>query len=416
MFKKTGLLTGVLSLGVVLAACGNNGNDGNGNAENNDGAANDTNNTADNADGNAADDGEAVDVDPQEWRFIVEETEGQVQYVYAQEFADLVSEKSDGALTIDVYEFGALGSEVDQVEQLTDGVVEFAIISPGFTGTLVPEGNIFALQFLFTDDQQMNQDILNESEAINEHLTPLYEEQGIMPLSFWTEGAMQWTGNSELRTPSDFEGFQMRTQESPLILESYSAYGANPTAMSWGELYTGLQQGAVDGQENPIFFIADANFNEVQDHMTISNHNMYVTMTTANPDFYNGLDEDTRGIIDEAVEEMRERGFDIQEEQNNDFLSQIEDDDENPTEIYELSEDERDEFRELALPVRDFYRENGGDEAGTILDMLEEEIEEMSGEDIGAGEGENNAGNDAEMNDNAVNDEDEEMNDAENNG
>lgn len=406
MFKKTGLLTGALSLGLVLAACGNDGDE---NMGNNDEMGNNTdNNMNNNADENAANDGEAVDVEPQDWRFVVEETEGQVQYVYAQEFAELVSEKSDGALTIDVYEFGALGSEVDQVEQLTDGVVEFAIISPGFTGTLVPEGNIFALQFLFTDDQQMNQDILNESEAINDHLAPLYEEQGIMPLSFWTEGAMQWTGNSELRTPEDFQGFQMRTQESPLILESYSAYGADPTAMSWGELYTGLQQGAVDGQENPIFFIADANFNEVQDHMTISNHNMYVTMTTANPDFYNGLDDDTRGIIDEAVEEMQERGFDIQEEQNNEFLSLIEDDDENPTEIYELSEDERDQFRELALPVRDFYRENGGDDAAMILDMLEEEIEDFSGEDIGAGE----SGNDAD--DNAMDDEEDAENDLDN--
>jgi tripartite ATP-independent transporter DctP family solute receptor len=376
MFKKTGLLTGALTLGLVLTACG--GNDGGNNGGN---GGDNTNEAGNNADAGAENDseGEAVDVEPQEWRFVVEETQGQVQYVYAQEFADLVSEKSDGALEIDVYEFGALGSEVDQVEQLTGGVVEFAIISPGFTGTLVPEGNIFALQFLFTDDQELNQEILNDSEAINEHLAAKYEEQGIMPLSFWTEGAMQWTGNSELRSPEDFEGFQMRTQESPLILESYEAYGANPTAMSWGELYTGLQQGAVEGQENPIFFIADANFNEVQDHMTISNHNMYVTMTTVNPDFYEGLDEATQGIIDESIEEMRQRGFDIQQEQNDEFLSQIEDDDENPTEIYELSEDERDAFRELALPVRDYYRENGGDDAEMILDMLEEEIEEAGG-------------------------------------
>ncbi|MFC4737108.1 DctP family TRAP transporter solute-binding subunit [Bacillus daqingensis] len=392
MMKKTGLITGALSLSLVLAACGGN-DEGNGN-EGNDGADN-------NAGGNEeAADGEAADVEPQQWRFVVEETQGQVQYVYAEEFAELVSEKSDGALEIDVYEFGALGSEVDQVEQLTDGIVEFAIISPGFTGTLVPEGNIFALQFLFTDDQEVNQDILNESEAINDHLAARYEEQGIMPLSFWTEGAMQWTGNSELRTPDDFQGFQMRTQESPLILESYRAYGASPTAMSWGELYTGLQQGAVDGQENPIFFIADANFNEVQDHMTISNHNMYVTMTTVNPDFYNGLDDATRGVIDEAVEEMRQRGFDIQEEQNEEFLAQIEDDEENPTEIYELSEDERDAFRELAIPVRDIYRdEEGGEEGEMILDMLEEEIAEMSGEDPTETDGDNEADNaDAEDN------------------
>ncbi|QKS72171.1 DctP family TRAP transporter solute-binding subunit [Paenalkalicoccus suaedae] len=374
MMKKTGLLTGAVSLSLLLAACGG-GNDGN-DATGGNNAGN--NGNAGNADAGNTD---TSDIAAQDWRIVVEETQGQVQYEYAQEFANLLNEKSDGALTLDVYEFGALGSEVDQVEQLQQGIIEFAVISPGFTGTLVPEGNIFALQFLFPDDQEVSQEILNDSEALNVDLAEKYVEQSIMPLSFWTEGAMQWTGSTPIQTPEDFEGFQMRTQESPLILESYRAYGADPTAMSWGELYTGLQQGTVDGQENPIFFIADANFNEVQDHMTISNHNMYVTMTTVNPDFYNGLDEATQSIIDESIEEMKQRGFDIQAEQNEEFLSIIEDDTDNPTEIYELSEDERDAFRELAVPVRDFFRDDVGEDGAMILDKLEEEIAEMSGDE-----------------------------------
>ncbi|WP_096190024.1 DctP family TRAP transporter solute-binding subunit [Evansella halocellulosilytica] len=361
MFKKKGLFASILSLSLVLAACGGGDDD-------------DTN--GDNGDtGDDTDEGAAEEVEAQEWRFVTEETEGQVQNVYAEEFADLVHEKSDGQITIDVYGFGELGSEVDSVESLANGVVEFAIISPGFTGTLVPEGNIFALQFLFPDDQELSQQILNESEAINGLLREKYEEQNILPLAFWTEGAMQWTGSSPLHNPDDFNGFQMRTQESPLILESYEAYGANPTAMSWGELYTGLSQGAVDGQENPIFFIEDANFHEVQDHLTISNHNMYVTMTTVNPDFYHGLDDATRAIVDEAVEEMRDRAFEIQEEQNGAALDLIEAATDTPTEVYELSEDEREQFRELAVDVRDYFRENGGDDAEEILDLLIEEIE-----------------------------------------
>lgn len=366
MIKKKGLLASVMSLGLVLAACGGDNNENGNNA----GGDNDP-------DGNGNNGGEQVEA--QEWRFVTEETEGQVQMVYAEEFAELVNEKSDGQITIDVYGFGELGSEVDQVEQLQQGIVEFAIISPGFTGTLVPEGNIFALQFLFDDDQELNQQVLNESEAINTHLAEKYEEQGIMPLSFWTEGAMQWTGNSPLQTPDDFQGFQMRTQESPLILRSYEAYGANPTAMSWGELYTGLQQGAVEGQENPLFFIEDANFHEVQDYLTISNHNMYVTMTTVNPDFYEGLDEATQNIVDEAIEEMRDRGFDIQQEQNDAALELIEEATDTPTEVIELTEEERDEFRELAGEARDYFRENGGDDAEMILDMLIDEIEEAQG-------------------------------------
>ena len=359
MLKKAGLLTTALSLGVVLAACG--GDDNN-------------NSAGENVD---PDDVSADDLEPQEWRMVTEETEGQVQMVYAEEFADTLNELSDGQITLDVYGFGELGSEVDQVEQLSTNIIEFAVISPGFTGTLVPEGNLFALQFLFPDDQRLAQDILNESEAINSMLRDKYEEHSITPLAFWTEGAMQWTGNSPLQTPEDFDGFQMRTQESPLILRSYEAYDANPTAMSWGELYTGLQQGQVEGQENPLFFIEDANFHEVQDHLTISNHNMYVTMTTVNTEFYNGLDDATRAIVDEAVEQMRDRAFEIQEEQNEGALDRIEEATETPTEVYELTEEEREMFRERAIPVRDFYRENEGDDAAEILDTLLDEMEEM---------------------------------------
>lgn len=314
-----------------------------------------------------------------DWRFVTEENEGQVQYEYAMEFAERLNEKSDGRINMDVFEFGGLGSEVDQVEQLQNGAVEFAIVSPGFTGTMVEEGQIFSLQFLLPDDQEVTHDLLNESEALNEDLAALYEENGILPLSFWTEGATQWTGNRELTEPEDFEGFRMRTQDSPLNQRSYEAYGADPTVMSAGDLYGAMQQGTVDGQENPIFFIQDSSYHEVQDYMTISNHNTYVAMTTVNPDFYNELPEDIQGMIDETVDEMRDESYALQERLNEELLTDIEENTDTPTEITELTEEQRDAFRELAIPQREFYAENSGDNAEAILEKLEEEIEEMDG-------------------------------------
>ncbi|WP_100373894.1 TRAP transporter substrate-binding protein DctP [Bacillus sp. FJAT-45037] len=312
-----------------------------------------------------------------DWSFVVEETEGQVQYVYAQEFAELVNEKTDGQVNIDVYDFGSLGSEVDQVEGVQQGLYEMGIISPGFTGGLVPEGQVFSLQFLFPDDQEVTQDILNTSEALNTHLVELYEAQSIKPLAFISEGAMQWTGNRELRTPEDFNGFKMRTQSSPLMMETYGAYGADPSPLSWSELYVSLDRNTVDGQENPIFFIEDASFHEVQDHMTISNHNTYVAMVTINPDIYNGLPDDIRASIDEAVEEMRPRGFEIQAELNEELLDSIINDTDNPTEVIELTEAEREAFSELQMPTRDFFRDEIiGDQGREMFDLLLEEIAE----------------------------------------
>ncbi|KHF38475.1 C4-dicarboxylate ABC transporter [Halalkalibacter okhensis] len=312
------------------------------------------------------------------WNFVTEEMEGQVQFEYAREFADLLAEKSDGRINMEIYEFGGLGSEVDQVEQMQDGIVEFAIMSPGFTGTMVTEGQLFALQFLFTDDMALNQEILNTSEALNVHLSKKYEEHNIKPLAYFTEGAMQWTSNKPLQSPEDFQNFKMRTQESPLIMESYKAYGADPTAMSWSELYTSLDRNIVDGQENPIFFIEDASFNEVQDYMTISNHNIYVAMLTVNPNFYDSLPDDIKKMIDETVEEMRPIAYDLQDKLNREMLESIRENETHSTEIIELSEAERDAFRQLALPVREYFiNEVVGEDGKELLDMLQKEIEEV---------------------------------------
>ncbi|SFP51747.1 TRAP transporter substrate-binding protein DctP [Salibacterium halotolerans] len=362
------LLGTALSSSLVLTACGGGGSEES------------SGDSGGDAGGNSGGGGEeeAAGGETYEWRFVTEESQGQMQYEYASEFASRLEEKSDGQISIEVFEFGGLGTEVDQVGQLQSGAVEMAIISPGFTGTMVEEGQVFALQFLLPDNQEDVHQLLETSEALNEDLAALYEEQNIMPLSFFTEGFMQWTGNKKLVEPSDFEGFTMRTQNSPLIQQSYGQYGADATVMSAGDLYTGLQNGTVDGQENPIFFIADSSYHEVQDHMTISNHNSYVAMMTVNPGFYNGLPEEIQGMIDETVEEMRDVGFDIQDELNSKLLSDIKNNEDTPTEVTELTSEQRDAFRELAMPMRDYYRENAGDQAGAILDKLESEIAEIN--------------------------------------
>ena len=339
----------IFVLGILLAACGGNGDGG------------------DNASG-----GEGQTYN---WKFVTEEVDGQVQYEYAEEFAKRMKEKSDGAVNIEVYEFGGLGSETDQVEQLQSGTVEMAVMSPGFTGNMVKEGQIFALHFLFPESVEKTQQILNDSEALNTDLREKYEEHSISPLSFWTEGAMQWTSSKEITEPADFENFKMRTQTSPLILESYKAYGAEPTPMSWSELYTALDRGTVEGQENPIFFIGDASFYEVQDYMTLSNHNNYVAMTTVNTDWYEGLNDEMKTMVDETTQEMQEWVFEEQKKQNEEYLKTIKEDTENPTEIVELTDEQRQMFKDKAMPVRDYYRNEVSTVDGQILDKLQEEIE-----------------------------------------
>lgn len=356
-------------------ACGGESEEGNGDADNGDNGSEETGENG--SEGNGE---ETADIAPDTWRFVTEEVSGQVQYEYAAEFAKRMSEKTDGAITIEPYEYGGLGSTEDQVELLQQGGVEMAVMSPGFTGGMVKEGQIFALHFLFPDSTETTQEILTNSEALNTDLRKKYEEFNISPLAYWTEGGTQWTSSVPIKTPEDFEGLKFRTQSSPLILNSYEAYGAEPTALDWSELYTALENGTVEGQDNPIFFIGDASFHEVQDYMTISNHNNYVAMTTVNTDWYNGLDENVKKLVDETVKEMQTWVYDEQERQNAEFLEIIKNDEENPTEVIELTEEQRQAFKELALPVRDYYREEVSTVDGAILDKLVEEIDAATAE------------------------------------
>lgn len=313
----------------------------------------------------------------EEWLFITEETGEQVQMQYANEFKKRIEEKTDGDVKVTTYEFGGLGTETDNVVALQEGQVQLAVTSPGFIGNTVKESQIFGLHYLFPDSVEETQKILNESEAINVDLVKQYEAIGLKPLSFWTEGFMMWTSSKPVTSIDDFKNFKMRIQGTKLQEEAWKAYGGTPQTMSWGDLYTGLENGTVDGQDNPIFFIYDASFHEVQDYMTLSRHNNYVATTTVNMEWFDDLSEEHQKLVEETIDEMQDWIFEEQKKQNEHFLEQIEN---SGTEILELSEEELAEFKEASMSVRDFYREEVSTVDGAILDKLEQEIEEITGE------------------------------------
>lgn len=358
--KFVWMFISIVTLSLLLAACGGDSDDG----------------------GDAGSDGGSSngEFEEQEWRFVSEEVPGEVQYEYTAEFANRISEKTDGAITVEPIEYGGLGSEADQAQMLQQGGVELAVMSPGFTGGQIQDGQIFSLHYFFPSDQELVQQILTESEALNQDMRAKYEEHSITPLSFWTEGAMAWTSNVGIESPSDWEGLNMRVQESPLIRESYAAYGATVQAMSQSELYTALDRGTVDAQENPLFYIESASFNEVQDTLTLSNHNNYVAMTTVNTGWYNDLDDNVKEVLDETVEEMQEWVFEEQLEQNQAALEAMENDPDNPIEVIELTDDQIAEFTEVAEPVHQYYREEVTGIDPEIFDKLQQEIADIAGE------------------------------------
>src|SRR5699024_724762 len=304
------------------------------------------------------------------------EGQGDVQDLYANKFKELIEEETDGRISVDVYTAGTLGTNMDVLQSLQTGAIELAITSPGFSGDVIPESNIMSIPFLFSDNLEVNKKVLNESEALYGPLAEKYEEKGLVPFKFWLEGFMWWTGNQQITTPDEMQGVKLRTMPSNLIISSYEYMGASPQDTDSGEIYTMLQTKGIDAQENPLVYIVNSNFLEVQDYLMDSKHHIYTTVTAANQDFFEGLSEEDQEIITDVVEEVNEWSFTMQDEESEKALEAAKDMD---IEIIELTSEQREAFKELSLPVREDYAAES-DTAKEILEILEKEIEEAEEE------------------------------------
>lgn len=330
------------------------------------------------------------------WRFALEEIDGSIQDVYAEEFKKRVEEQTNGEVTVDIYPYGTLGTSSQLTELVQQGAVQFAFASPGHLASVIPETGIFTLHFLFSDDNKINEKILGESEAIP-LLQKAYSEQNLQLLGIIPEGWMAWTADRPIRTPADMEGLKIRTMTSPILAETYRAYGANPTPMPYWEVYSGLQLEQIDAQVNPIFAIEEMGFYEVQDYMIHAKQAQFITTLVANDAFYHGLSDERQAMVDEITNDLRSYIFDKQAKINQARLEIIQEN--SDIEVITLTDEQRAAFRRKSLPVRETYIEQAGERGEKILNILEQELraaeaaqeegeeEDGSGNDGGSGNG-----------------------------
>src|SRR5690625_3409160 len=350
--KRIFLIVFMFILSIALVACGDSDTDGGG--------------------------GDSSDGDTISIKFAHEEGQDDVQDLYANKFKETIEEESDGKIEVEVYTAGTLGTNMDALQSLQTGAIEMAITSPGFSGDVIPESNIMSIPFLFSDDLEVNRKVLDESEALYGPLAEQYEEKGITPFKFWLEGFMWWTANKEIKTPEDMDGVKMRTMPSNLINKAYKHMGASPQDTDSGEIYTMLQTKGIDAQENPLFYIYSSNFHEVQDYLMDSRHHIYTTVTAANQEFFEGLDEEDQELIADTVQEVNDWSFEMQDEEAEKALEGIQEED---VELVELTSEEREAFREMTMDVREDFKSES-DAAAEILETIEKEIEEAE-EEVG---------------------------------
>ncbi|MBT2771232.1 TRAP transporter substrate-binding protein DctP [Halomonas sp. ISL-60] len=311
------------------------------------------------------------------WRYAHEEYEGDVQDVFAYAFKEYIEDNSDH--TVQVYRFGELGESDDIMEQTQNGILQFVNQSPGFTGALIPEAQIFFIPYLLPTDEETVLTFFDESKAINEMFPALYAEQGLELLKMYPEGEMVITTNEPFATPDELNNKKIRTMTNPLLTETYDAFGATPTPLPWGEVYGGLQTGIIDGQENPIFWIESGGLYEVSPHLTFTGHGWFTTAMMANQDFYEGLSEEDQTLVNEASEAAYDHTIEHIKGLAEESLEKIQAASDEVT-VTRLDEEQIQAFRERAPQVEEAFLEMTGEGGAELLEQFKADLEAVTNE------------------------------------
>nr|WP_298413969.1 TRAP transporter substrate-binding protein DctP [uncultured Halomonas sp.] len=320
----------------------------------------------------------------EKWRLALEEGEGSLQDAYAQEFKTRIEQRSDGDISIEIYPHGALGTSPQLPELVRQNAIQLAFAAPDHLASTIPEVGVFSLHFLFSDDAEINEQVLATTEA-RPLLQEAYHEHGLRLLSIISEGWTVWSANRAIETPADMEGFKMRTMSSPVAQEAYRAYGATPEPVIYADIHSSLQSGQIEGHANTIAAIEEMGLHEMQDHMIRARTAPFVTTLVAGQDFFTQLPEEQQAMLADVTEDMRRYIFDYQEELNQQRLETLEEN--GDIEISTLTEGQRQAFRDKSLDVRDVYIEQAGERGKKLLELLDEEVQALGSETDGGDEG-----------------------------
>lgn len=214
-------------------------------------------------------------------------------------FGDNVAKGSDGKIKVELYPNAQLGGDRELCEGVQMGTIQMAIPSTSALAGFDKRIQVLDLPYLFTTREAAFEAVDGElGVKLNEFLA----KKGFYVIGYLENGFRHVTNSKQpITKPEDLKGLKIRTMENPMHLAFFKELGANPTPMSWGELYTALQQGTVDAQENPYAMIDDGKFYEVQKYVSETGHVFSYEILIANKKFMEKLPDDLRTLVmDEA--------------------------------------------------------------------------------------------------------------------
>lgn len=236
-------------------------------------------------------------------RFAFQNVKEHPQGQGAQKFADLLGEKSGGKIKVRLFPGGTLGGDVQTVSALQGGTLDITVLNSGILAAQAPDYAMLDFPFLFNNVEEAHAVI---DGPVGQKLAAQLDSKGLVGLGYWDLGFRNLTNSKHPVTKlEDMQGLKIRVIQSPIYLETFSALGANPVPMAFPEVYTGLEQHTIDGQENPFTVIEGNKFYEVQKYLSVTGHIFNPQSLIISQKTWNRLNEDEKAMIRAAAAEAQ---------------------------------------------------------------------------------------------------------------
>ena len=279
---------------------------------------------------------------------------------------ELINEKTNGAVKLDVFGNSQLGGERDLIEGLQLGSVQVTCVSTaplsGFTDMFL----VFDLPFIFETTEQAR--AVMDSE-VGEQILHSVDEQGLVGLAWFENGFRNVTNNVKpVTVPDDLKGIKIRTMENPIHMAAFKVMGADPTPMAMGDVFTALQQGTIDAEENPVPIVETNKFYEVQKYISMTGHLFSPAPVFIGKDYFESLPAEYQDAIKEAADEATPYQREQIDEQNVSGLESLK------SNGMEANEVEKAPFQDATKSVYDEYVKEG---TGCVSPDLYNQVEEI---------------------------------------
>ncbi|MGB3815593.1 MAG: TRAP transporter substrate-binding protein [Shinella sp.] len=300
-------------------------------------------------------------------KFAAANNKGHPQVTGMEKFAELIKEKSSGKIEVKLFPGGVLGGDVQTVSALQGGVIEMTVLNAGILASNVKQFGAVDLPFLFNSGEEADK-VMDGSFGTG--LMELLPDTGLIGLGYWELGFRNVTNNRHQITKlEDINGLKIRTIQSPIPIELFNSLGANAVPLPYTELYTALETGTVDGQENPAANILNAKFYEVQKYMTVTRHQYNPQIVLISKKTWDGLNDEEKAVFQSAATEARDYQRKISRELDAKALEDIK---ATGMEVGELSAEETQRLRDAVKPLIDkFSAEIGQETVSALFNELE---------------------------------------------